>query len=189
MSSDSEISDGNSDNDDHDDDLDPIRTPSVAEEVEEGGDLDYVCSDISQCIDSLYRLSLITQNPATPEKVHKYSGSPIENSYFTHYEGQSTDEDTKTHLHKGENQLPEPVPEGDQASGNSSQAFKRNFTSTTLKPGIEKPPMVAPTTRPEKAREVTCMPTRLRGFHRHEALSGASSQVSSQVLTPTLMFG
>lgn len=40
-------------------------------EVEEGGDFKYVCSDISQCINSLYRLSLITQNPATLPQQHE----------------------------------------------------------------------------------------------------------------------
>lgn len=46
-------------------------TPPLPEEVEEGGHLEYVCSDISQCINSLYRLSLITQNPATLPLQHE----------------------------------------------------------------------------------------------------------------------
>ena len=90
MYSDSEISDDSDDGDEGGDGGSGYgggdNMPSVTEElvIKEGDDFEYVCSDISQSINALYRLSLITQNPAMPEKVHKYGTTHLGfDNFFT----------------------------------------------------------------------------------------------------------
>ncbi|KAF8457349.1 hypothetical protein BDZ91DRAFT_507809 [Kalaharituber pfeilii] len=52
----------------------------------ENNDLHHVCSDISHVISSLFRISMLIQNPATQDKGHKLG--KIDVSHFNHYEMQ-----------------------------------------------------------------------------------------------------